>query len=131
MQYDGKIISKMILSEGYPPDWNSTNVLKIGILSSNKIDETKLWMFYNLTKDNAGYKNSKHIFNTKYDYYFFLVPSIKPISPLDPELDGIGKPGLDRNTIIPIENPKNLIKVTRFTIYKDQPVTAYVYIWEK
>ena len=40
MLYDGKIIANTLLSEGYPEDWNSNNVVRIGILTDNKIDET-------------------------------------------------------------------------------------------
>ena len=50
--YDGKIIANSILSEGYPINWNLSNVVTLGILSENKINETKLRRFYNLTQTN-------------------------------------------------------------------------------
>jgi len=41
------------------------------------------------------------------------------------EIEGIGKPGTNKNDI----TAENLIKITRFTIYKEKPTTAYLYIW--
>ena len=43
--YEGKIIASSILSEGYPVDWNSENVVTAGILTDNKINETKVERF--------------------------------------------------------------------------------------
>ena len=42
ISYDGEIILKSIFSEGHPQDWNSSNVVNIGIMSKNKINEKKL-----------------------------------------------------------------------------------------
>ena len=38
------------------------------------------------------------------------------------DVGGIGKEA---------QNPKNLVKITRFTIYKEKPMTAYLYIFEE
>jgi hypothetical protein len=120
LSYDGEIIFKNIFSEGYPEDWNSSNVVNIGIFSKNKINETKLERFYNLAENN--YSITKDIFKTNYDYYFFLELNIT-INSL--EIEGIGKPGTNKDDI----TSENLIKLTRFTIYKEKPTTAYLYIW--
>ena len=45
------------------------------------------------------------------------------------EVDGIGKPGIT-SVNIPT-NAKNLVKVTRYTLYQNKPMTAYFYIWEE
>jgi len=122
ISYDSKFISDTILSEGYPINWNPSNVIRIGVLTKDKIDETKLEVFYNLAQ--TDYNRTKILFDTKYDYYFFMD---KNISSATINVRGIGKPNFDINNI----NAKNLIKVTRFVIYKDEPLTAYVYIWEE
>lgn len=114
--YDGKIIVSSILSEGYPADWGLEEVVTIGILSENKINETKLERFYSLSTDNYG--KTKALFNTRYNYYFFLTEKMILGSG---EVEGIGKEPT---------NPENLVKITRFTIYKNKPVTAYLYVWE-
>ena len=45
------------------------------------------------------------------------------------DVDGIGKPGVSRNT--GFDDAKNLVKITRYTIYRDKPMIAYLYIWEE
>ena len=120
--YDGKLISNLILSEGHPEDWNNETVIQIGILNNNKINQTKLEKFYNLSQTN--YQKTKELFSTKYDYYFFLENNITINSQT---VEGIGKPGTSKNNI----TVQNLIKVTRFAIYQDKPTTAYVYIWKQ
>ncbi len=113
--YDGKMIADSILSEGHPENWTSDNVISIGIISDNKIDETKLEKFYNLTI--SDYNKACAIFNTRYNYYFVLNDSLI----INGEtVEGIGRDPIDS---------KNLIKITRLTIYKEKPTTAYLYIW--
>lgn len=87
LSYDGKIITNSILSNGYPENWDSGNVVKIGILSDNKINETKLNRAYDLAKDN--YEETKNLFNTNYDYFFFLKDESEVIS-FNPGACGIG-----------------------------------------
>jgi len=114
--YDGNIIADSILSEGNPKDWNSENVITIGILTDGKIDDEKLEEFYELSSD---YDRTKILFNTKYDYYFFLgEPMILDAG----NIEGIGKAP---------EEYDNLVKITRFTVYDNEPVTAYLYIYEE
>ncbi|MCX6748539.1 MAG: hypothetical protein NT076_02955 [Candidatus Pacearchaeota archaeon] len=120
MFYDGEFIADNILSEGYPADWNSGNVFSIGILTENKINKTKLERFYQLA--NSDYGKTKRLFNTKYNYFFLLQENM---TINQEEVRGIGKPGA-----IPEEESENLIKITRFSIYKNKPTTVYVYIWE-
>lgn len=122
LTYDGEIIMNEILSEGHPENWNTTNVIKIGILSNEKINQTKLEKFYNLSQTN--YQTTKEIFNTPYEYYLFLE---KPLSINEGTKEGIGKPGTTKDSI----DSTNLIKITRFTIYQNKPVTAYLYVWEE
>jgi hypothetical protein len=110
--YDGGVIADALLSQGYPEDWNSGDVVTLGILSSGKINETKLERFYDLA--SSDYERTRQIFNTGYNYWFFL----------SEEMDGIDGIGLNQT------NPRNLVKVTRFSIYKNKPVTVYLYIWE-
>ncbi|MDD5192455.1 MAG: hypothetical protein PHH54_01405 [Candidatus Nanoarchaeia archaeon] len=123
--YEGKILANIILSEGSPENWNTTDVAKIGILSDDKINETKLKNFYSLAT-GAGYDDTKHKFEISYDYYFFLNENMTIEGT---EIDGIGKPLVTRNN--GYDDAKNLIKITRYTIYKNKPMTAYFYIWEE
>jgi len=119
---DGDTISQIILSSGNPENWNNENVEKIGILTDNKIDENKLENFYNLSMNN--YSFTKNSFGTIYDYYFFLNDDITINNETIP---GIGKPGFNASDI----DAENIIKVTRFSVYKNKPVNVYLYIWEE
>ena len=116
LSYDGNLIADGLLSEGFPDNWNKTNVTKIGLLNEKKINQTKLERFYNLSVDD--YSRTKSLFNTKYNY--FLTMS-EPIIIDGGEIEGIGQRNL---------NPKNLVRVTRFTIYQNKPVTLHIEMWE-
>lgn len=122
LYYEGKSISDNILSEGYPKDWNSSNVVMIGLTINNRIDQNKLEEFYNLSQND--YQKTKKIFGTRYDYYFLMEGNLTVNSA---EISGFGKPGVNITEI----DPKNLIKINRISIYKNKPVTIYVYIWEQ
>jgi hypothetical protein len=56
LEYDGKIITDSLLSEGYPNSWTQEDVVTIGLLSDNKINETKLENFYYLSQGNYSKK---------------------------------------------------------------------------
>ncbi len=115
--YDGKIISDSILSKGFPSSWNSSNVITIGILTQGEINKTKAERFYNLSIKE--YNKTKVLFNTKYEYYFFLDKNIT-LPSSSKQIQGIGKKP---------SNSENLIKITRLTIYEKKPSTMNLYIW--
>jgi len=122
LSYEGKSTSNTLLSEGYPTDWNSTNVIEMGILTNGKINQTKLETFYDFVQ--SDYSKTKLVFNTAYDYYFFLDQNMTVNSV---EIEGIGKPGVTKDTI----NAKHLIKISRVVIYQNRPIGAQLYIWEE
>lgn len=121
LSYDGRAITNILLSSGTPEDWNEGNVIEMGILTDDKINETKLERFYNFALNN--YSQTKRVFNTKFDYYFFLDRNMT-INSI--EVDGIGKPGVTRNNI----DVNNLIKISRVTVYENRLVGAKLYIWK-
>jgi len=129
LSYDGRILANIILSEGSPEGWNVDEVIKIGILSDNKINETKLKYFYELTKEEENYEETKELFDITYDYYFYLNELIDINGDASLMLDGIGKPDFDKEAIS--TEIKNLVKITRYTIYQNKPMTIYFYIWEE
>lgn len=132
LYYDGKILANTVLSDGAPESWNTTNVIKIGVLRNDKINETKLGYFYNLTNATAGgYEETKKLFDITYDYYFFLSERMVFNNGMGGgfSIDGIGKPGVNRT--IGFEDAKNLVKITRYVVYDNKPMAAYFYIWEE
>jgi len=130
--YEGKILANTILSEGSPENWNEDpgTVTKIGVLSNNKINQAKLESFYDLTSTEEGYENTKKLFDITYDYYFYLNDEMDINEDGSLMIDGIGKPDFDKDN--PVSSDiKNLVKITRYVIYKNKPMTAYFYIWEE
>jgi hypothetical protein len=115
LSYEGQVVSDSILSEGDPSDWTADNVVRIGVLSSNSINDTKLEQFYSLSLND--YQKTKNLLNTNDEYYFFLS---EPMVIDGLQVQGIGMKNSSSN---------NLIKITRYTIYEDKPVTANLYIW--
>jgi hypothetical protein len=116
MIYEGNVVADSVLSEGNPKDWNSSNVVALGILSDKKINDTKLENFYYLSIED--YSKTQQLFNIHVNYYFYLSKNMTINSS---EVEGIGKKPVGE---------ENLVKITRFTIYEDTPSTAYIYIWE-
>lgn len=122
--YYAREISNILLSEGYPEDWNSTNVIEMGILTDKKINKTKLEKFYNLTQTESGYAKTKSLFNTAHDYYFFLEEDLIFGAVT---VEGIGKPGITKDTI----SASNLVKINRIVVYKNKIMTAELYVWDE
>ncbi len=124
LQYESNYISEILLSEGYPPDWNIGNLGKIGIVNKGKVNETKLERLYNLANSNlnpSGYEQAKYLFNTKYEFFInFSSPII--IGDLEIPEGGIGKNFIG-------ENSENLLKTTRITIYQNNPTTMNLFLW--
>ncbi|MDP2925049.1 MAG: hypothetical protein Q8N99_01625 [Nanoarchaeota archaeon] len=121
LSLEGELIMTNILSEGYPDDWNSSNVVNIGIIDNEKINQTKLERFYDLSISNYG--KTKSIFDTEYDY-FFVVDNMT-IRGLG--VGGIGKPGTDIDNL----NTSSLLKISRLTLYNYKVKNSYLYIWKE
>ena len=116
LRQEGKVISDSLLSEGSPANWNLSDVSKPGLTSSGMINDTKLEEIYDL--NNTSYQGLKDLLSTQYDFYFFLSENMI--------ISGKNVEGIGKN----YTNPKDLIKITRFTVYKDKPVTLTLYVWE-
>ena len=124
LNYDGKMIADTLLSQGYPENWNTSNVITIGLTTSNKINQTKLENLYQMIYVQNNYARTKNLLNTGYDYYFFLTENMTVGAG---PIEGIGKPGTTKNNI----NAKDLIKITRYTIYQNKTIPLYLYIWQE
>lgn len=121
--YDGNAIANILLSEGSPSDWNLSSVILPGLVSENKINETKLENFYYLV--SSDYQSSKNMLNTKYDFYLFFQDR-DSININGTIIDGIGKPEASRINIV----SDNLIKIQRVIVYQNKPVQLNLYVWD-
>lgn len=113
--YEGSTLSEDLLSEGFPANWNIGSVQKIGLTNNGKINQTKLEKFYNLSIED--YQNTISLFGIK-DNYFMNFSEAIVIN--QNSIEGIGKPPI---------NPKNIIKITRLTIYREKPTAMNIFIW--
>ena len=121
---DAKSISGSLMSQGYPYNWIEDNVVRIGITSDNRINETKLEQF-----SRIPYNNSRKLFGTAHDYYVYFRDRNNNIIPFNESLEGIGKPGVNSTNIQTVENPKKLVKVTRLIIRESDIKKMVVYLW--
>lgn len=121
--YEGKVVANSLVSSGYPEQWNSGNVITLGIADEGRINNTKLQALHDMIQA-GNYTQTKNMLNTIYDYYIFFEDNMTSI-PGSP--DGIGKPLTTRDNV----NARNLIKTTRFTVYENKTTPLYLYIWEE
>ena len=113
---EGDFIAESLLSDGYPVNWNENNVARIGILSNENINSTKVERFYNLASGN--YAHTKSLFNIRSNYYVnFSVP--------------INLSGGTAIQLVGMESAssKNLVSVTRVTSYNGEIVTLKIGVW--
>ncbi len=122
---EGDFLTESLLSEGLPADWNANNVIRIGLITENKINDTKLERFYTLANSQsnpAGYAKSKSLLNTRYNFFMNFSEEIIINGTAILE-KGIGKSPQGEQT-------KNIIKITRAAIYQNKIVSLNLYIWD-
>ncbi|MFH1307523.1 MAG: hypothetical protein ABIH72_01595 [archaeon] len=113
--YDGNNVGEILLSPGYPEDWTVSDVVTPGILSENKINQTKLDNFNSLNYDEIQRR-----LNTNYELFFNFS---EPMYISGAYQKGIGRDPLDYS-------PRDIVKVSRFTIYQNKPVRIDIFIWD-
>ena len=130
-----KVLSDYLVSSGYPTDWNSSNVIKIGVTNGNNVlNSTKLDMFYNMT--NEDYDKTKYTLGVNDDFLVFFSDHNGNIMRVG-ESDFIGKPSYNISTI-ESTNPNQLFKVSRFVVLKkgtenitSEIIEMKIYVWKK
>ena len=103
-------LSDIFFDEGYPKDWNSTNVKVIGMETNNRVDWQKL---KNL--EDLGYQKSLILLGLKNDYNITIFENISPVY-------SFGKN---------IENTSSIIKVDRVGILNNSIVSVQVLVFGK
>lgn len=124
---EGRAISDQLMSEGYPTNWNLSNVANIGIVTNNRINDTKINAFYSM-----NYSDARKKFNTRYDFFVFVLDeNNKPVN-INGSY-GIGHSLVnatqDSITLGNLDNAK-LVKIARLTIHESKVRQAVVYIWD-
>ena len=114
MNYDGKLISESLLSEGIPENWTRNSVVEVGLVDEGQINQTKLDEFYLLSSE---YQRTRIILGTKYNFFINISGGL--------EANGTSIAGIGLEPT----SPKNLIRVSRLTIYNNKPANLDVLIW--
>lgn len=129
---DAQALSSSLVLSGYPSDWDSTNVIRIGITNDQRINSTKIYFFKQLK-----YNETKKKFATAYDYFVFFTDDKGVVLNINGTC-GIGNPAVGATYVggacMPINitniNPKKLVKTERYLIYNSTVVKMIVYLWQ-
>lgn len=139
LKSDASEISGIFLSEGYPSNWVNESVIRPGLLTSNRLNSSKI-----VNAMNMSYSSLKPKLQTRYD---FLVLFEDPDNDMIEFNDfcAIGSPDVSINAtgaapFIDCHNPDftsinydNLVKITRLAIYdfgsQSEIIRMVVYVW--
>lgn len=109
LQQEGEVVADSLMTEGSPVDWTPSRVERIGLLSDDRINQTKLDNFRSLA--GSSYGSTRSMFRITNHYFVYLGGDVA---------GGIGA------------NPTgatNLVKVTRVVVYNQSVKTLNVEIW--
>jgi hypothetical protein len=83
-------VAKSLMSKGFPNDWNSTNVKKIGFLEDNSLSKIKAYEY-----EQIEFANQKTILGIKHNFSFFFINGTENIK----NIGGICSLGNNINSI--------------------------------
>ena len=105
------LASQVWFREGTPPDWDSTNVIDLGLQSAHRFNQSKM----DIMNISLGYGRTKTLIGLGgYEYFFRIYNSTN---------DTIFNFGLYSS------NPENLVKIKRVGILNGSLVTLEVMTW--
>ncbi|HHE36578.1 MAG TPA: hypothetical protein ENL16_02065 [Candidatus Woesearchaeota archaeon] len=136
LKTDASKISEILLSEGYPSDWDNESVIRPGLLTANRLNKTKV-----INAMNMSYSSLKPKLQALHD---FIVIFEDPAGDMI-EFEGlcvIGSPDVSISStgsgpLIDCHNPDfttidydNMIRIIRLVIYESRIIRMVVYVWE-
>ncbi|MGV8168780.1 MAG: hypothetical protein ACP5N3_01875 [Candidatus Nanoarchaeia archaeon] len=116
---DSDHISAMLVGEGFPNDWNSSNVIIPGIAENNRINFTKLNSFDELT-----YEKQKLLFQNTGDFLFYFYNG----TVINESKCFWGYPLAGCNLAIP-SNAENVAKTERVVILNSTITKLIIITW--
>ena len=109
------VTDNLIKNPGKPTDWNSSNVLVIGLASSDRIlSEEKVQSFCNIS-----YNQTRALLNIMHQFYFSI---------LTYQSGSWSKKEIECG-LIPSANATTVINVARPVVYKNQLALMKFYLW--
>ena len=121
---DAKTLSNYLISSGLPENWNTSNVILIGLTDGTyRLNETKVQYF-----SVMNYSSTKNMLSVINDFYVFFEDR-NGSSIIINGISGIGKPSVNKTNLHATENPSDVIKVFRFVVYNGTIVRMGMYVW--
>jgi hypothetical protein len=140
LRSDASKISEILVSEGYPPDWNDTGVIRPGLLTGKRLNETKVINAMNMGKTN--YSGFRPKLQTRYEYMVVFEQPDGNIIPFNTSLTEAFC-AIANYSIAPHFEPAtgecdnvsfnfkhtNLVRLDRLVVYNSSIKRMVVYVW--
>lgn len=138
IQRESEFVSQYLLSEGYPSDWDSGSLIRVGLTTNNRLNDSKLNNLYNLdynmARDALGLRSNFFIYFSNSSGVF---PLFNHINTNISESDGCGygyhgvMTPYNLTCEIDIDSIKytDMIKISRITNYNGSIVQLNILIW--
>lgn len=122
VKLEAEKLSDYFLTEGVPSNWTNETVVRIGLLTNNRVDQNKLLQLYNIS-----YEESKLYLGVNNDYLLFFEKNNSIINITRCGYGGITMTNCSINVSSIVSN--NLVKITRLTIFNSSIVEMKIYVW--
>ena len=107
-------MSGLLMSPGYPLNWNTSTVVIPGVVNDYHINQTKLNSLYDLP-----HKDLVYLFQVENNVYIYLEQNANPIIV-------IGKNATGKE---PTSLAQNIAHVQRVALYNNKPAILHVITW--
>lgn len=118
-------VNEMLMQEGYPDEWNTSEVIIPGITSDHRLNKTKLKEF-----DELRYQHTKGLFHITSEY---VIQFYRNGTPLNITKCVHGYPIQTNSTCHPQFDTltySNFIKSERLLIYDSSIIRMVIYSWD-
>lgn len=135
---ESEFVSQSLLSEGFPLNWDKDTVIRIGLVTDKKINESKLRSLYDLE-----YSSARELFGIRSNFFIYfsnasgIIPLFYYVNENISQADGCGYGHSDVVKQFITECSININSVTRNDMIKIDRIVNYngsilmmnVYIW--
>lgn len=117
--------SDSLMSAGYPENWNATTVVRVGLLTNNELNSTKLQQ-----ASNFSYEELRASLNGVTNIYWYYTNRTNIINIT---ACGYGDPTISTDAITcepTINKESNLVRIDRFITYNNTIIRMVVVTWD-